>query len=214
MTTPHTCPRCAERSIDGLLCHECTSRTRTALRAVAELWPTLWETITRQTRMGTDVGRVTGSSEKPLAFHPTAADVKDTVRAGLVGWVRVTVEDIPAASWPQDRAGAMVAHLLRWLPDMRRHEAAAELAAEAISWPGKIRRAVDYPEERSRIPVGLCCLEVGEDGTPCPGVVTAVVFEDPLIAPVMRCGECAQEWPTWEWRRAGARMRERLESAG
>ena len=46
-----TCPTCGARSADALLCRNCARTTKRALRQIAEWWPELERTITRQARL-------------------------------------------------------------------------------------------------------------------------------------------------------------------
>jgi len=203
-----SCPRCQQRSDDGLLCQPCCRRVKDALKGLIEWWPDLWQTITRQDKLSTPGEGHGLNASRPLDFHHEAADLANEIRASLVGWVRLTVEDL-GASFPRDAISSMCEHLTSWLPTLRRHEAAVEFADEVTSWPAKIKRLVDYNDERATIPVGPCPEQA--DGERCRGTVKAVLFEDGHTPPVMRCGKCKREWPSWEWRRAAKRI---LDGAG
>lgn len=198
-----SCPRCRQRSNDGLLCHDCTRITKKALRATVEWWPDLWTTITKQARMAEATEGHAINSERPLTFDYLAADLANEIRASLVGWVKVTMEDC-GAECPRDLISSMCDHLEKWLPALRKHEAAVEFADEVCEWPRKIKAAVDYKDERSHIPVGPCPEPV-ENAT-CGGLVSAVLFADDYLPPVMRCGKCKAEWSSWQWHNVGRRM--------
>lgn len=200
-----SCPYCQQRSEDGLLCHRCSGHTKRALSDLIEWWPDLWQTITRQDKLSKPGEGHGINASRPLAYHYDAAELANEIRASLVGWVRVTVEDL-GAPYPHDSISAMSDHLTRWLPQIRKHEAACELVEEVTGWPAKIKRVVDYADERATIPVGPCPEQV--EDVPCRGQVRAVLFEDEHTSPVMRCGKCKHEWPSWEWRRAAKRISE------
>lgn len=207
MTTRHACPRCAQRSIDGLLCPGCTTCTRTSLRSTIDLWPMLWETITRQARLTHPTERVLSSRDGYDQLPPMQAQrLADDIRASLVGWVRITCEDL-GAPWPTDHISSMVGHLDSWLDAMRRHDGASEMANEVIPWPNRIRRVADYPDERGRVPIPGGCPEMVNDER-CGGKVEVVIYENPLTQSVAWCHACGHQWHEWEWRRMGERIEE------
>lgn len=212
------CPNCGGRTRDGLLCKTCVAATEDRLRALPGWWVELQRAVTRQARLSPPGGG--GTSTRPLPFNPYASEVadrvklgvrtSDTVRNGLVGWVRITVEEL-AAPWPNAGVTDLCEHLVAWLPQLRKHDAAAELAADVWGWVDAVSRAVDHPDIRARIKAGPCP-EVGEDREPCPGVVWAIIPED-RDAPVFACCDsCADDsaprgmWEASQWRKLGRQI--------
>lgn len=215
------CPYCGGRTRDGLLCKTCITATSDRLAALPGWWVELQRTVTRQARLTPPgAGR---SATKPLPFNPVASAVadrvrhgvttSDAVRNGLVGWVRITVEDL-GAPWPTKGITDLCEHLVAWLPALRKHEAAVELAADVWGWSDAISRAVDYPDVRAKIKVGPCP-EVCADGEPCAGWVWAIIPEDRDADVFAACDSCAEEdagrgvWAASQWRKMGRRIAER-----
>ena len=214
------CPACSGRSRDGMLCHGCMRTTRKALEHIAEWWPTLEETITRQARLRTPAA--SGAVFRPVPFEPAASALADEIHSDLVGWVRILAEEM-AGPWPErDSTPALARHLEHHLTTLRRHEAADSLPA-LDCWPGKIRRAVDYPDERGKIKVGPCPERVGADetspGEACSGIVWARFFEGSEQRPTMTCEPpptpgavvCGREWPAGQWREPATRILRRMD---
>lgn len=203
------CPNCAGRTRDGHLCPTCTRYAADRLRCLPEWWVELHRTITRQAKL-TPPGGGAGSGSKPLPYNPDASAVADTVRAGIVGWVRITVEEC-AAPWPRDGITDLCEHLSNWLSTLRKHEAAADLVQDLWSWSDSIARAVDYPDERAKIAAGPCP-ETDDDGEHCAGTVAARFPEDPTERAWMECAECGWRAESREWDEAGARIAARAKA--
>lgn len=214
------CPSCEARSGDGMLCHRCMRNTRKALRQIAEWWPVLQETIARQDRLHATAQ--SGAVFRPVPFEPAASALADEIHSDLVGWVRILAEEM-AGPWPErDSTPALARHLEHHLTTLRRHEAADSLPA-LDCWPGKIRRAVDYPDERGKIKVGPCPERVGADetspGEACSGIVWARFFEGSEQRPTMTCEPpptpgalvCGREWPAGQWREPATRILRRMD---
>lgn len=204
-----TCPSCNGRSNDAMLCHTCTRTTRNALRQIAEWWPELEQTITRQARMHANASG--GAVFRPLPYNDHASQLADSIHADLVGWVRLGLE--VGVGHPEYGDTAHIArHLADHISDLRRHEDAGELP-QVDQWPARIRRAVDYPDERGKIKVGPCP-EVHEDG-PCSGVVWARFYESE--SPTMTCEppqvgveSCGVSWPAGQWEKPATRILARM----
>lgn len=207
-----TCPACSGRSRDGMLCHGCMRTTRKALEHIAEWWPILEETITRQARLRTPAA--SGAVFRPLPFEVEASKLADEIHTDLVGWVRMAAE--VGAPWPeQGDTPHLATHLVTHLDVLRHHDAADSLPT-VDDWPTRIRRMVDYPDERGRIKVGPCP-ETAEDG-PCAGLVWARFFE--AERPTMTCepakpgdpSTCGKVWVAEQFREASNRILARLEA--
>lgn len=222
MTRP--CPTCHEDTRDGHVCHKCAREARKHLRHIPWLYARLDETIGRRDHLresgsGATVRPVTYAtkaevpdspylgSSGPMPYRPDAADLRDTVKASLVGWVRIACEDY---GWrpPSDRITA----ICHWLADrtnkLRTHEAADEYVREVRDLHDRMLTAIN-PPAMWRYEAGPCP-EVTDDGEPCPGIVHAEVpHEGSGVPPLMRCDTCTAEWASWEWARAGRRIEAR-----
>lgn len=203
------CPQCGQRSNDGHLCHICTSRLRVRLThavepSVATLWPVLQETVTRRDRLTQPSEVHADTIHGPLPFKDHASRVADDVRGKLLGWVRIAIDDL-GADCPADDPVAWCHLLARMLPRWRTHEGAVDFWREVWIMPTAMLAAMDYPEERARIPAGPCP-EHTEDQEPCPGQVVSIFPADQAIPPRAECtprskGDpvCGRVWPSTEW---------------
>lgn len=204
-----TCPTCGARSADALLCRDCTRTTKRALRQIAEWWPELEQTITRQARLHPNANG--GAVFRPLPFDADASRLGDAIHADLVGWVRLGLE----VGLPHPERGDtphIARHLAANVDLLQRLGSASELP-QVDQWPARIRRAVDYPDERGKIKVGPCP-EVHEDG-PCSGVVWARFYESE--SPTMTCEppqvgveSCGVSWPAGQWEKPATRILARM----
>ena len=192
-----TCPVCGSATPDGLACTDCTDRLRGELigrwewsakhscrqftDGIAQLWPRLVETITRQDRTGVASEIHVHDPGAKIPFAIEAADVGDTVRATLVGWCRVAHEDL-GVDWPRDTVPAMCARLAG--TDWRGHEAVADVSREIHGLHTSIMRVIDLPADKARITVGPC----PEDE--CAGDLVAVIRDDEMIPSVVTCTDC------------------------
>ena len=226
-TAPHNrrdrtapCPNCGGRTRDGHLCRTCTQTTEQRLQALPGWWVELQRTITRQTRLSAQGGA--RDNTRPLPFNPEASQVADrirhgvttpdTVRKGLAGWVRVTVDDLAAAR-PSSGVTDMCEHLAGALPLLRKHDKAAEFAADVWAWTDAISRAVDYPDVRARIKAGPCP-EVDDEREPCAGTVWAIIPQDEHADVFAGCDTCPEDsdrgvWPSSQWRKMARRIGDR-----
>lgn len=195
-----TCAACPEPIRDGMLCKGCIKRTRIKLADQEANRQELLTALARDTRMTApnDGGR---SAEVPLPHDPRAGDALHHQRAILVGWCRL-LHDEQQAPYPTDTIAAMACHIEAWLDRLALHEAAGELVTELRDLEQRILRTIDQPENRTRITVGPCILEL-DDGSPCPGEVEAIIPRDEGKRPVMVCRYCKAEWLPEQWSRIG-----------
>lgn len=235
--TMRPCPACGEDTRDGHVCHKCARETRKLLRQMPWLYARLDETIGRRDHAvtagagkgKTDPDKVTAmvairraerieadakqrdpvnlSHGGPMPYRPDAAELRDDVKASLVGWVRIACEDY-RWSPPSDR----IAAICHWLADrttkLRTHEAANEYAAEIADLHARMLTCIN-PPSTWRYEAGPCPEADGE-GEPCPGTVHAEVpHEGSGAPPLMRCDTCTTQWASWEWARAGRRIEAR-----
>lgn len=207
-----TCPACEGRSDDGHLCHACVRTLKAELTTVGKRWHDLRVTIARLSHIGPTSERP--SKTIPNPYNIDAAALASDIRARLVGWVKLTMEDYRAAL-PHDSVPALCRFLIVWLPELRKHAAALELHREimALSWQGETRpmgnqvtRAIDLPSH-TRVKVGPC--PEAPEGEPCSGVVHATFPKDVTAPAWMECGTCHWRSESRYWDEDGERVRQR-----
>lgn len=146
-----------------------------------------------------------------LPPQPTAAELLHDQRAVLSSWCRLINEEIDH-TWPRrDTIRAMSLHIESRLPELRKHEAAGELAHEVADLVRRIMACIDKPADRARINVGPCPQVLEDQG--CSGQVVAVIPHDNEVRPVIKCGSCGSEWLAEQWARLGRTIQQRKESA-
>lgn len=181
------CPTCEARTPDGLPCTKCANEVIEALGRVPWLWQRLAETVRRLDKLAETSDRHGGSIYPPLPFRPDPAELRDQLRTQLVGWVRITIEDLNA-DIPANHVPEMCMHLQAWTNAMRRHEAFADYYTETTAIPNQITAAINA--HAPKVKLGNCpdC----EAGT--------VVADLPRVGvPFVRCDTCTAEWDAWHW---------------
>jgi hypothetical protein len=209
--TTRTCAACDEPVREGMMiCRGCTRRTRRNLADQEANRQELLTTLARDTHM-TAPNNGGRSAERPLPIDPRAGDLLAEQRALLVAWCRL-LHDEHHAPLPADTIAAMACHIENWLDRLALHPAAGELVTELRDLEHRILKVIDYPDERARIPVGPCIVEL-DDGSPCPGEVEARFPQDKTKPPLMRCRYCNTEWDTIQWPRVGQKILRRMNRA-
>jgi len=207
------CPVCDGRSNDGFLCHTCTRIIKRELLSVGVRWHDLRITISRLSKIGPESERA-GSSSRPNPYDVDVAALASDIRARLVGWVKLAMDEFGAAL-PHDTVPALCRFVIEWLPVYRKHEAASELFDEvmALPWRGEVRpmgrqvmRAIDLPSH-TQVKVGPCPEAVEDE--PCSGTVTATFPKDVTDPAWMECGECHWVSDSRHWDVDGERIRQR-----
>ena len=209
MAKSRECPFCGKASRDGHLCHKCTRETREALARIAELWPVLQETITRQDVLTPPSEVHADMIHGPLPYKAPAAEVADRARARLVTWVRLAMAD-HGAPCPPDVVPAFCSLLIAYASALRLRDDAEDWADEVVSMRDEIAGAVDLPAERSRVQTGPCP-ERTSDHEPCPGVVVAIYPRDlpphaDCTPPAPGLTVCGRSWPAESWGSLGGRI--------
>ncbi len=207
--TTRSCPKCKGQSRDGFLCYSCVRATKKALDRIADLWPALQETITRRDRTQPASEVRAQTIYGPLPFRDAPSRVAAEVRNDLVGWVRISIDEL-GADVPRDTIPGLCRALSSSAHQLRKHEAAAEWAESIAGDMARIVRAVDLTDRRA--PAGPCP-ERTEDGEPCGGVIVAVYPVDERVSPWMECTKsdpgtdiCGGVWDATEWRSLGPRI--------
>ena len=177
------CPSCEAVTADGLLCSGCTGRLRSALLAVARLWPDLEVTLSRQARTGTG-GKRTDPS--PLPVDVEALKAYSYVRNQLATWGAAAGCGL---SDPRSRALWLAANV----EACRALEDAAGMLGELEYCRTLIRRVVDLPPEL--LYCGSCQVcgnylyaKTGTDNVTCRRCVKAGI-DTPAVPVEARRGE-------------------------
>lgn len=189
-----TCPRCSHRDDQGWLCHDCTNFLRTTLLAIRSDWPDLMDAYTRSKGIPLDSEGHGTALHSPLPFDERAAEVSRYIRAVLVSWVMVIVEDF-GSTCPPDRIGAMIDHLVAWLPTIRKQVWALEMCDQADDLRAWLLGALQQGEGRLVTLQRASCPE-------CGGPLTARVGLDWSRNPMIRCRgreDCNREWGADAW---------------
>lgn len=185
------CPRCGERSDQGWLCSGCTRYTRNTLRGIRSDWPDLMDAFVRARGIPTETEGHGKGGDHPLPYDEQAATVSHHIRAVLTSWVRVTVEDFHAEC-PSGRIGALITHLIAWLPTICRQAWVSEFADEISDLHSWLIGALQRGEGR------LVTLQRASCPT-CDGALTARVGLDWSRNPMIRCRTCTREWGAGAW---------------
>ena len=199
-----TCPRCGHRDDQGWLCHDCTSFLRTTLLAIRSDWPDLMDAYTRSKGIPLDSEGHGTALHSPLPFDERAAEVSRYIRAVLVSWAMVIVEDF-GSTCPPDRIGAMIDHLVAWLPTIRKQVWALEMCDQADDLRAWLLGALQQGEGRLVTLQRASCPE-------CGGPLTARVGLDWSRNPMIRCRgseDCNREWGADAWDELMAASQER-----
>lgn len=164
-----TCTACARPVGDqAYLCQTCTERLARDLGDVGALAVELQTTRLKQDRVaGAATGVLSRSADKPLPWNQHAAEVDDALRATVVGWVRVVVDERGGRP-PEDTMRAMSGYLLASVEWLRHQDTAAECADEIGDAVGRARQAVDRRQARAY--AGPCRADVeahGDEGESC-----------------------------------------------
>lgn len=91
-----SCHSCGAKVLDAPCCATCWRDVRRWLKTIPMLAVQLDVAVAKQARFAEQQARVRGTPTPPLPLHPEAADVRDHLRAVLVGWVRLHHEEMSA----------------------------------------------------------------------------------------------------------------------
>lgn len=115
--------------------------------------------ITIGKRRGLPTEGSAASAEKALPYNAGAAEVRDNLKATLVGWVRICDEEAvrssdPRNGLPEDTLTAISRWLLWRVDGLAFHEAGYEAVDEIVYAVAEATKAIDRPAERQY--VGPC----------------------------------------------------------
>jgi len=157
-------------------------------------------------------GTRTSRTSVGIALNPAVVATRDHIKATLVAWTRIALEEGPWRVPPPDDC-AEIAHWLDLRSDwLANREWSYEIAHNLAETAGEARRLLQ-PDKPYIVEIGPCPELIGEEQTHCDGMVIAVMRRaDSLLPSMLRCttrGEDEDEphlWGAAEWHTLGRRM--------
>jgi hypothetical protein len=229
MTTP-VCrvTGCDHPVTDAWVCQHCAHQLERALGDIPAVVHQLNLTLAKQTRYADRNER--GSSEQPLPMDPLASAATSDLRHHLCNWVTIVAETrglpLPAAAIyhpggepGMDTLSRWMLHHVEWL----RHHEHGHVAVEELTGDMRTaRRVIDVPANRTTFPVGPCpefqpiSVTPAWNGTVaqqveqnCFGEVRAYIPNTDTQPARLECTACHTVWESWQWLRAGRRIKDR-----
>jgi hypothetical protein len=171
-----------------------------------------------------------GAAEHPLPMDPLASAATSDLRHHLCNWVGIVAETrglpLPAAAIyhpggepGMDTLARWMLHHVEWL---RHHEHGHVAVEELVGDMRTARRVIDVPANRTTFPVGPCpefqpiSVTPAWNGTVvqqveqnCPGDVRAYIPNTDTQPARLECSACHTVWESWQWLRAGRRIKDR-----
>lgn len=157
----HSCG-CSRPARTGyVLCDHCRAELEQHLAEVPWLLNELETSLTRA--KGIDY-RTMGSAhgtETPLPMNTKASDLRDALKAEMVGWVRIL--RLADETWPADRIIAIDAWLMVRLERIAKHDEAWAIY-EGITHASQDARALVFAKAAEKRLVGVCEGRIRDDG--------------------------------------------------
>jgi hypothetical protein len=224
MTNPICRVSSCDRPVaEGFVCSRCAHDLERALGDIPAVVHQLNLTLAKQTRYADRNER--GGNEQPLPMDPLASAATSDLRHHLCNWVGIVAETrglpLPAAAIYHPGGEPGMDTLARWMlahVEWLRHHEHGHIAVEELTgdmWTA--RRVIDVPANRTTFPVGPCPETVGSmrpalDGAvwvPCLGEVRAYIPNTDTQPARLECNACHTVWESWQWLRAGRRIKDR-----
>jgi len=183
------------------LCRICTRRLGEDIAALPELHAELEHNL-----VGGSGGDKTPSKPGSRVPSPAAMDVRAEIRAHLVSWTRLVIEERAWKATPADNPTAIAGFLAIHVDWLANHDAAGECADEFANLCGRARR-IAYPNGTRTIEVGYCQRET--DGIRCDGVIKAILRRvDSLLPSAIVCDtDPDHTWDPTQWLRLGRQLK-------
>jgi hypothetical protein len=199
------------RAVDGL--RLCPGHLEGLRRDLRELPRMHTELVGRLLEVGDQVGRTGRGDAVGIALSDTVVRTRDHIRATLVSWAQVALEEGPWEVAPPNDLATIGA----WLDDRAEWFAAREWADEIVRNLTETiaeARAALHPNSVYRVELGPCPEVAGEDQERCPGMVIAFMRrQDDVLPSVVRCTERGDQgedephaWTADRWHALGRRM--------
>lgn len=157
---------------------------------------------------GSGDGGRSSASGIGIALNPGVVAARDHIKATLVSWACIALEEGPWRIPPADRAHSIAAWLDNRAEWLANREWSAEFVRNLAETAGEARSML-APSAVYVVELGPCP-EVGidEEQTRCDGTVMAVMHRaDSQGVSVARCtGETAHEWQATAWHTLARRM--------
>lgn len=159
---------------------------------------------------GTGGEPVSGSKGNGLPYRVGVAGLRWDIKAHLVGWVKLLIEERNLTSWPADNAIDLAAFLRRHIDWWASHDLAGELISDMAIGVSRATGMADLPRDRVRVKVGPCPERVVDDpmepSRPCGGTCWAHFPQKRDEHPWIDCDRCTAVWNSFQWRRLGRRI--------
>jgi hypothetical protein len=188
-----TCPVCAGRTRDGLMCTACWQQLARDLRAIPDLIADLELAASKQARLTPPAPGGLASERTPVGWG--AADAAAALTSSLTTWAR----DVCPDKWlPGVPPAVAAARLLHGHQDrIRAHPAPAELWADITGHAHRARHTIDRQDRH--IDVGDC--------PDCGGTLRAhLPAADDRPTTINCLGNPAHTWTPDQWLRLGRRI--------
>lgn len=142
-TEPLCAAGCGRPAHDAFVCPACGSDMTAALASIPALVGELQITLARQAVMAerSDGAR---AAETPLPYHYPASEAASELRAVLVGWTRLLVEEADS-DLPPDEVSTMSRWLLARFERLRHHPAGGEAVDEIRDAAAQAWKVIDRP---------------------------------------------------------------------
>jgi hypothetical protein len=192
-----TCPVCAGRTRDGLMCQPCWNALARDLRAIPGLIADLDLAASKQARLTPPAPGGLASERNPIAWG--AADAAAALTNSLTTWARdiSRQDDLGPASYLPNIPAVAARYLLDHGDQIRAHPAAAELWADITSHAHRARHTIDRQDRH--IDIGDC--------PDCGGTLRAhLPAADDRPTSIACLGNPAHTWTPDQWLRLGRRI--------
>jgi hypothetical protein len=189
-----TCPVCAGRTRDGLMCTACWNALARDLRAIPDLIADLELAASKQARLTPPAPGGLASERNPVGWG--AADAAAALTNSLTTWARDVAPDCPVHGYAvAPKAGASI--LLAHDTAVRAHPAAAELWADITGHTHRARATIDRQDRH--IDIGDC--------PDCGGTLRAhLPAADDRPTSIACLANPAHQWSPDQWLRLGRRL--------
>jgi len=127
------------------------------LGTIPSLVEDLAVTLCKQDRISQSGPRIsTGKNAQPLPYSPEASEAADLLHDTLAAWVKVVCDQRALEAPGHNDTKSLARWLHRWHIALAMTEGAQESFNEIAYAVGVARRAVDRPQDNSRVLVGYC----------------------------------------------------------